>query len=130
MKQTFGLRLKTTRYAVAQLEPTSEFAPLPDWIGGDFFSVTRTPNEISVICAEDSVPDGLRSQGGWRCLEVVGPFDFDHVGVLSALSDTLARAGVSLLALATYETDYLLVQQSRLATALAALRAAGHRIAE
>jgi hypothetical protein len=102
-------------------------AAVPAWAtAGAFFSVTRTPDELSVICPEEDAPAGPSVDVGWACLRVEGPFAFTVTGVLAALTAALAAAEAPCLALATYQTDYLLVKQSRLAAAVDALRAADH----
>ena len=111
-------------FAVCRLGNTS---PLPPWAAaGGFFSLTRTADELSVVCAEAAVPEGVRCERGWRCLRVAGTIDFSVVGVLAALTAALAAAGASVFAISTFDTDYLLVKENDLARALAALRRAGH----
>jgi uncharacterized protein len=90
--------------------------------------VTRTGDELSVVCLEADAPSSARVEGGWRALKLHGPIPFSEVGVLSALAGALAGAGLSLFALSTYETDYLLVRTGDLPGALAALRRAGCEI--
>lgn len=126
MADRYTILRMVERYAVCQLEPD---APLPRWATqGEFWSVTRTPHELSVVCAQAQVPCEVTAAREWTLYQVVGPFAFDVTGVLAALSRVLAQAGVVLLALATYDTDYLLVKADQAATAEAALTAAGHRI--
>lgn len=74
------------------------------------------------------MPEGVRKQGGWRCLEVGGPLPFELTGVLASLASPLAAAGVPIFAVSTFDTDYLLVPGEKLEAALAALGAAGHRL--
>ena len=106
-------------------------APLPPWATqGGFFSVTRTSDELSVVCLADQVPRGVSAETGWRALKVKGPFALSEIGVLACLAAPLAKAKVSLLAISTFDTDYLLVSEKQLHAAIAALRTAGHRIAE
>jgi hypothetical protein len=92
-------------------------------------SITRTPSELSIVCAQELVPDGVRCERDWRCLSVEGPLDFSLTGVLAALLAPLAEAGVSIFALSTFDTDYLLVGAAQLDLAIEALSAAGHRVA-
>lgn len=116
------------RLAVCRLAPD---VPLPDWASvAALWSVTRTSDELSVVCAADAVPSGVRAEGPWRALKVAGPLDFALVGILSALAAPLAAAGVSIFAISTYDTDYVLVRDTAVGEALAALRAAGHRVEE
>jgi uncharacterized protein len=94
-------------------------------------ALVRRAGELTVVCAEDEAPAGARVQRGWRALEVDGPFELTGVtGVLAGLAAPLARAGVSVFAMATFDTDVLLVQEEALDHAVAALRAAGHRVDE
>lgn len=104
-------------------------APLPFWaIDGDFFSVTRTSDELSVVCRANQVPSRLTAERGWRALKVQGPFALSEIGVLAALAAPLAHAKVSLFAISTSDTDYLLVSDKKLDAAISALRAAGHAV--
>lgn len=122
------LRRLPGRFAVCRLAAE---APVPEWAaGGSFFSVTRAPGELSVVCPEAQVPPGVEAETGWACLGVEGPLELSLVGVLAGLTAPLAAAGVSLFALSTFRTDYLLVKEAALAAAVAALREAGHRVEE
>jgi hypothetical protein len=113
-------------FAVCKLPAGS---PLPAWAtAGDFFSVTRTTDELSVVCREEAVPEGVVCERGWRCLRVAGAMPFTLVGVLASLTTPLASAGVSVFAISTFDTDYLLVPAGDLPRAVAALRAAGHLV--
>ena len=104
-------------------------ATLPDWAyQGGFVSVTRTPAELSAVCAFDAVPPGTVSEGPWRIFAVRGPLDFALTGVMASLAAPLAAGGVSIFAISTYDTDYALVRADKLDRAVEALRAAGHRI--
>ncbi len=105
--------------------------PLPSWAtAGDFFSVTRTSDELSVVCLANQVPPGLAAETVWRALKVHGPFALSEIGVLAALAAALAHAKVSLFAISTFDTDYLLVSEKKLDAAIAALRAAGHSVVD
>ena len=112
--------------AVCRLDATAE---IPDWaMAGDFYSVTRTSDELSVVCAEGNVPDVIRCEKGWRGLKVEGPLDFALVGILAAIAGSLADAGISIFALGTFDTDYILVKADQYESAIAALAASGHTI--
>ena len=103
-------------------------APVPDWATGELCSITHTAEELSIVCPAKRVPEGVRSEGGWRCLKVRGPLAFEETGVLAALASPLAEEGVPIFALSTFDTDYLLVPTDQLAAAIGALGAAGHRL--
>ena len=104
-------------------------APVPAWAtAAPFYAVARTADELSVVCAEARVPDGVTASRGWRALQLRGPFPCELVGVLLAVAAPLAEAGVSIMPIATYDTDYVLVREGQLAAALAALGRAGHTV--
>jgi uncharacterized protein len=112
--------------AVTRLPPAS---PVPAWAhAGPLQSVTRTADELSIVCAAGAVPDGSKSERGWRALRVAGPLDFSLTGVLVSLLAPLADAAVTVFAVSTHDTDYLLVKEESLARAADALRRAGHRL--
>src|SRR3954447_6303902 len=111
-------------FAVCKL-PTG--SPLPPWAtAGDLFSVTRTHDELSVVCRHDCVPDGVVCERDWRCLRVAGSMPFTLVGVLASLTTPVAKAGVGVFAFSTFDTDYLLAKAEEFPKAVAALRGAGH----
>lgn len=112
------------RLAVCRLDAAAE---VPPWAWtGPFVAVTRTPDELSIVCAEDAVPEAVRHESGWGALKIVGPFPFETVGVLSSIAEPLALAGISIFAVSTFDTDWLLVKAVDLDRAAAVLRAAGH----
>jgi len=103
--------------------------PVPGWAtGGEFLSITRTSEELSIVVEADLVPAELRSDLHWRVAKVHGPFDLSVVGVLASLVAPLAQKNISVFTISTFDTDYLLVQSSDLKAAAAALRNAGHSI--
>jgi uncharacterized protein len=120
------LSLLPGRFAVSKLAPD---AHLPAWAArGSFYSATRTGDELSIIVEEAHVPPGTQSQSGWRVLRVHGPFVLSEVGVLASLTMPLADARVSVFVVSTFDTDYLLVTEEQLASAIVALGLAGHSI--
>lgn len=92
-----------------------------------FWSITKTAEELSVLCEEKFVPQQIKQEPGWRCIKVNGPLDFGLTGILSSLAGALAKAGISIFAVSTYDTDYLLVKQENLELAVGALKDAGHQ---
>jgi len=105
-------------------------APLPSWTAaGPFVSITRTRDESSVVCLQSAIPAGVEAEAAWRCLKVEGPFPLEGtVGVLAALTAPLADAGISVLAIGTYDTDYLLLKDASLARAADVLTQAGQQV--
>lgn len=122
------LLLLAELFAVCQLNPD---APLPAWAtpgSSGLLSITRTPKELSIVCAQEGAPGDIRQERNWRCLMVEGPLDFSLTGVLSALLAPLAEAGVSIFALSTFDTDYVLVRAAQLDLAIESLTAVGHLV--
>jgi hypothetical protein len=115
-------------YAITRLEAS---APEPPWAqSGQIRSVTRTGEELSIVCRQDAVPPGVVSERGWRALRVAGTLEFSLTGILASVASPLAEARISLFAVSTHDTDYVLVKAETLPAAVAALTAAGHRVAE
>ena len=120
------LALLEDELAVCRLAPD---APIPDIAAdAELVSLTRTRTELSVVCPVEAAPRGATVERGWRALGVAGPLDFALTGILASLTDPLAAAGVSIFAIATYDTDYVLVRADQLDAAIEALRAAGHEV--
>lgn len=114
------------RLAVCRLGPGQE---VPAWAtGSPFYSMTRTPDELSVVCPEENVPAGVEHEAGWRALKLEGPFDLAQVGVLLPVAAPLAEAGVSIFVVSTHDTDYVLVKEEQLSIAVAALHERGHEV--
>jgi uncharacterized protein len=112
-------------YTIARL-PRSAAPPRIEAAG--LVSVTTTAAGVSVVCPSSVAPPSDDSRAGWRLLTVRGPLEFDLTGVMAALAGELAAAGVTLLAVSTYDTDHILVQSTDLPRALKALREAGHEV--
>jgi len=120
------LQLIPGEFAVCRL---TRDEPLPGWADSPVFSsVTRTADELSVICPSTQVPAGVRAESDWRIFKFVGPFEFSAVGVLASVAVPLAQAGISQLSLATFDTDYMLVKVARLEEAVRTLEIAGHTV--
>jgi hypothetical protein len=114
------------KYAVCELQPNGH---IPTWaLIGDFVSLTRTEQELSVVCMQENVPDEVQAERNWRCVQVQGMFDFSLSGIHVSLAIPLAEANISILSIATYATDYLLIKEQDLEQALEVLRNAGHQI--
>ncbi len=104
-------------------------ALVPSWVDhGAFWSVSRTPDELSIVCGEDHIPSGVQAERGFSCLKIISPLEFSSVGVLAALTAALAAGDISIFAVSTFDTDYLLVRQTDLPDAIDALREGGHTV--
>ena len=118
------LRVHTSSYAIVRLDSNAE---VPKWAKeSSFWSVTQTPDELSVIAEERCVPASVDSTTGWTLFELVGTFDFAQTGILHELITPLAGEAIPVLAIATHNTDYLLIQSASQAQRV--LEDAGHKV--
>jgi uncharacterized protein len=124
--KTLTLSVLPYHLAVCRLDHE---APLPSWVLElPFCSVTRTPDELSIVLPEENVREDWKNEQGWRGLMVRGPLDFSLVGILAALAAALAAAGIPIFALSTFNTDYLLVKEQDLFRAIEVLTASGYEV--
>ncbi|WP_196807141.1 ACT domain-containing protein [Candidatus Solirubrobacter pratensis] len=113
--------------AICRLRPVER---IPSWAleeHGSLSSITRTPDELSIVCPEEAVPPDTQAEGGWRALKVPGPIPFGQTGVLESIAGPLAQAGISIFAISTYDTDYVLVKAEHVEQALEALESPPRR---
>jgi hypothetical protein len=123
-----GLTVLGEWLSICRLDAGEE---VPAWATEtSFFSVTRTRDELSVVCPEDVVPEGITRERGWRAFRLEGPFDLSMVGVLASVASPLAEAGASIFAVSTFDTDYVLVREEQLDLAVDTLRASGHKVGD
>jgi len=107
------------RFAADRTVPAAVFA-------GGFYNISRTDAALSIVCADTVELDSAQAETGWSCIEVVGPLDFDLTGILAAMATPLAEAEVSIFAVSTFDTDYILIKAEKLPLARRVLEAAGH----
>lgn len=119
------LRLSVLPATVAVCRLAAD-AAIPSWIRGAFTSVTRTSDELSIVCDDDAVPEDVQAERNWRALKLEGPIPFEMTGVASALLAPLAAARISIFLISTYDTDYLLLKAESFERAVEVLRAAGY----
>ena len=93
----------------------------------NYYSVSKTENELSVVCSELIEVQSLQSSRGWKCIKVKGPLDFNLTGILAGISDILAQANISIFVISTFDTDYILVRSQDLPSAKTKLRQAGYK---
>jgi uncharacterized protein len=121
-----NLTILDTLFSVVKLPPTVE---IPSWLGkGEFFSITRTNEELSIVCPTANVPDGILKdvEHHWKCIKVEGVLDFALTGILSSLANPLAENNISIFAMSTFNTDYLLIKVDSIEKAKSVLEYAGH----
>jgi len=93
----------------------------------NYYSVSKTENELSVVCSDLIKVQSLQSSKWWKCIKVKGPLDFNLTGILAGISDILAQANISIIVISTFDTDYILVRSKNLSSARAKLRKAGYK---
>ncbi|MBB5081554.1 ACT domain-containing protein [Nonomuraea endophytica] len=120
------LLLLTNEYSVCRLPAAT--APPPPPAAAELYALTVTAEEVSVVCRSGAEPAGAKVESGFSALRVAGALDFSLVGILAALTAPLAEVRVSVFAISTFDTDYLLVRTADLPTAKAALEAHGHAV--
>jgi uncharacterized protein len=119
MKRNFHITPMPGEYAIVRLGPAEQ---VPDWVEcGVFCSITRTPEELSLLVESAAVPAGLEMETGWQGLKLEGPFPFNAVGILAGILSPLAEAGISILAVSTYDTDYVFIKAEQMPDALLVL---------
>lgn len=119
-RKPLTLSLLEETLAVCRLAPDAD---LPEWAwkAGALVSLTRTADELSIVCPQAHLPAGVRAERGFRAFKIMGPLDFALTGVLSGLLLPLAAVDVSVFTLSTYDTDYLMVREAQLDRAREAL---------
>lgn len=120
------MSLMKEKFAVCRMSPAEA---VPAWgQKSDFFSITKTIDELSGVCYERDVPEGVQCEKDWKVLKIEGPLDFSLVGILASISTVLAQNEVSIFAISTYDTDYMLVRDKDLQKAVEALEEDGYEI--
>ncbi|ADL53518.1 ACT domain-containing protein [Clostridium cellulovorans] len=113
------MKLLKEKYGVCRLDKTEL---IPKWAQScQFFSITRTSDELSIVCSEDNIPSDIKCEKDWRALKVEGPLDFSLVGILASISTILAQKGISIFVISTYDTDYILVKNKDIDNAISSL---------
>ena len=113
-------------FAICKLNPQTK---IPNWaLKGEFYSITQTSEELSILCPQKIIPDEITSVGRWRGLKIEGPFQFTEIGILNSITAPLASVKISLLSISTFDTDYVFIQDDQFEDALLILAANGHEV--
>ena len=124
MKKNLTLHLLSESFTINKLP---QFAEIPSILSkGEMCFIFRTDDELTIICPDYMAPNNVQQELGWRCLRVEGQMKLQEVGVLAAIAEPLAEAGVAIFAISTFNTDYVLVMEEQLVHAVQALQQAGH----
>ncbi|MDR3597284.1 ACT domain-containing protein [Clostridium sp.] len=119
VEKILTMKLLKEKYGVCRLNKTEL---IPEWAkNSDFFSITKTSDELSIVCFEDNIPNDIKCEKNWRALKIEGPLDFSLIGILASISTILAKKGISIFAISTYDTDYILVKNKDIDNAIDSL---------
>lgn len=120
------LSILPNRFAICKLPPDAD---IPAWSKNtEFYSITRSRNQLSVVCFDEDVPSEVKAERDWRALRIAGPLAFSLIGILTSLITPLAKANISVFVISTYDTDYILVKNIFLPKAISILNLEGHSI--
>ncbi len=129
MEEKLTLKLLKERYGVIRLEKGES---IPTWVfAGEFYSITKTEDELSVVCIENNISLDIKNkkcETAWRILKVEGPLDFSLVGILAKISTLMANNSISIFAISTYDTDYILIKENNIKKAINTLTANGYKV--
>jgi hypothetical protein len=127
MASPVTLKALNSVYGVARLDASD---PIPAWAdGAGFVSISRSDDELSIVCQQDRIPTYVRLDGGWSCLKLQGPFAFDETGIVLSVIEPLSSNGIGIFVVSTFDGDHLLVKATDFEKACALLVEAGHRLA-
>ncbi len=119
-EQDLTLKVLDERFAICKVDNKT---PIPMWVlkSKDFYSITRTHDEMSIISIEESVPEDVEKEGGWKAFKIDGVLDFSLIGVISSITGILAEKQISVFVMSTYNTDYVLVKEEEFEKAVEVL---------
>ncbi|GER90205.1 amino acid-binding protein [Dictyobacter vulcani] len=118
------LALQPDMLAICRLEPTAYIGN--DVLNGNFVAITKTDEELSIICPQENMPEEAIYTKGWRCLRIEGPFSHDTSGILASVLAPLAEAHLSVFTATTFDTGHVLVKEENLNRAIQILTQTGH----
>jgi len=109
------------KMAICKLDAKEQ---VPAW-AEKAFSITRSDEELSIVCEAKEVPETITQSKHWVMLKIAGPLDFNLVGILASIAVPLAKVDISIFVLSTFDTDYILVKEEKREESIQALREAG-----
>ncbi len=126
MRSRYGSSMKLQElletFAICRLAPNEG---IPSWVNeSHFFSITKTARELSVVCEQSTIPPEIKAEKNWKAFRVIGTLDFSLTGILASIANPLAKEKVSIFAISTFDTDFVLVKSSDLLKARQALQKA------
>ena len=116
LNEKLNLKLLKGKYSVCRINKDDE---IPKWIfNEEFFSITKTEDELSIVCLQDKIKDDVLCERNWKVLKIEGPLDFSLIGILSKISTLMANNNISIFAISTYDTDYILIKEESIDKAI------------
>lgn len=124
--ETIVLKLLEGIFGVCKLGAKDE---IPTWVNGDkFISITRTEEEMSIVCEENNIPQNVVYEPDWRILKIEGILDFSMIGIIAKISSILAEKGISIFVISTFNTDYILIKEKNINNAIEVLEERNYNI--
>lgn len=121
-----NIKVLEENYVVCRLDNEEV---VPKWVNSKkFTSITRTEDELSIVCEDKNIPQEMKVERTWRILKIEGPLDFSLIGILADISSILANEKISIFAISTFDTDYILVKEEDLEKSISTLMNNGHYI--
>lgn len=120
------IQILNQNFTIHKFDPDEKLPP--ELIESKLFWIGKTDEELSVVCESGIKLPSKKSDSGWSALKIIGPLDFSEIGILAGISKTLAEAGISIFALSTFDTDYILIKKSKIENAVNALHQNGYPI--
>ena len=119
IEKILTIKLLEEKFGVCRLNKGELF---PEWArNGPFYSITQTADELSIVCFQENIPSYIKCEKDWRILKIEGVLDFSLIGILSSICTILAKNQISIFAISTYDTDYILVKDKDIEKAIKAL---------
>ena len=120
------LKLLKPTYSICKLSPDNE---VPSWaLTSSTFFLSKTSDELSIICPATEIPSEVKVSNGWRCIRVDGDLEFDEIGVVTTVSSPIANKGISLFLVSTHDRDYVLIHKDDLDNAISEYEKKGFSI--
>ena len=121
-----SLTVLTGEFSIHKLHPSSK---IPDTIQeSKFYQICRTDEELSIVCETHIAMISEHEEKGWACMKVDGPLAFGLTGIIAGISKVFAESNISIFAISTYDTDYILVKHQSLDNSIKALKANGYAV--
>jgi hypothetical protein len=125
LAKSIHLKVLPGLYSISRLDSNDA---IPVWADGDgFVNITRSADELSIVSHQSRVPNGVKTDRDWRCMQFVGPFAFDELGIVLSVVRPLTEAGFGVFVVSTFDGDFLLLKEDQFDEALAVLEKAGHQ---